>query len=139
MEISSVSGTMSVQTGRAAADGMVNSVRGNAGMSPEPSQMPALPAAHPVAVQVALQQVADRAADPRDGPARAENRSGAQRGYGTAAHLLDSAKSFAERITLIPKPGDLSLEASRLPPNGIPRDDGSASRHIPADKLDRQA
>lgn len=140
MEVSSLSGIQPVQPGGAAQPaGGQKADRGarEAEAAPAPSQMLALPAAHPAAVQAAMQQAASRPAEPR---AVTESRGSAQRGYGAAAHLLDTAKSFAERITLIPEPGDLSLEASRLPPNGTAREEeGAGPRDNAADKRDREA
>lgn len=42
----------------------------------------------------------------------------AAQNYGAAAAQLDQAKSFMERVSLMPEPGDLSLIASEMPPYG---------------------
>lgn len=77
-------------------------------------------------VRLALAQATTQAAAERDiGEVDDANRSAdlkikAVRAYEETSQVLDEAKSLIDRIVLLPEKGDLSLEASQMPPYGPP-------------------
>ena len=59
--------------------------------------------------------------DPNTREGQSELQLKAVRAYEASTQVLEEAKALIDRIVLLPEKGDLSLEASQMPPYGPPR------------------
>lgn len=81
--------------------------------------------------QVGIQQAAARDTGETDAETRSSDlKIKAVRAYEETNQVLDEAKSLIDRIVLIPEKGDLSLEASQMPPYGPPPGPGVAEQGV---------
>ena len=100
-----------------------------ADLQAQPEPTPALMAAQAAAALF----VPPPAPDSPAGPAAEDSLIlQARRAYAASSQMLEHARTLIDRLMLLPEPGDLAFEASKLPPLGppafgpAPADDGRA-------------